>query len=111
CYDSILPKRDVAERKAAFYAKYGINAVRFHKFADGPGGSSILTNTSAVQFDAQKLDNMDYLVSQLKNRGIFVKLSANFGRVPVGPDDFSRIPYIKEFKKLGRSEWRETPQG
>jgi hypothetical protein len=111
CYNSISPPREVADRKAAFYAKYGINAVRFHKFADGPGGGSVLTDTSAVAYDPQKLDNMDYLVWQLKKHGIFVKLSANFGRVPVGPDDFARIPYVEEFKKLGRSAWRETPQG
>lgn len=96
CYASCAPDRDLAERRAKFYARYGVNSVRLHKYADGPGWAGIQAKGSFVEFDAEALDRMDYFVAQLKRAGIYVLLSSTFG-VKLGPDDRQRVAYIDEF--------------
>jgi len=101
-FTSTAPSRELADRRAAFYARYGINSVRLHKFADGPGGAGIQSATSGVTYDADGLDRMDYFVAKLRETGIFVKLSANFGRVKLGIDDLPRVPYAHELGQMHR---------
>lgn len=108
CYASCAPDKALADQRAALYAKYGINSVRYHKFADGEGWSGICANDSFAEFDAKALDRMDYFTAQLKQSGIYVKLSANFG-VKIGEKDKSQIPYWNEFGAQGI--WREAPSG
>lgn len=111
CYSSCAPDTALAERRAAFYARYGINAVRLHKYADGPGWAGLCSD-SAAAFDPAKLDRMDYFVAQLKARGIFVKLSANFGALPIGPADQAKIPFAHEIPaRQGEAGWRLAGQG
>lgn len=110
CFGHCAPPHEVAERRAKFYARYGLNSVRFHKFADGNGWAGILTKTSFAEYDPKPLDNMDYFVNQLKQRGIYTVLSANFGRVRVGPDDAAKVPFVEELK-ADQGGWRDTPQG
>jgi len=90
------PDKILAEKRAAFYAKYGINSVRLHKYADGTGWAGIQSKDSFVEFDPGALDRMDYLVSKYKEHGIYVKLSSTFG-VKLGPADRKYIPYMDEF--------------
>lgn len=101
-YGGCAPDRSLAERRAAMYAKYGMNAVRFHKYADGNGWQGILKPHSFLEFDPAALDRMDYFIAQLKEEGIFVKLSSTFG-VKVGRNEFDRIPYIRELGSESRS--------
>ncbi|NOU36692.1 MAG: hypothetical protein HOO88_07970 [Kiritimatiellaceae bacterium] len=97
CYADCKPDKATAERRAAFYAKYGINAVRLHKYADGDGWQGIRSKDSCVIFDPAGLDAMDYLVAKFKEQGIYVEFSANFGSINPSPADCARIPYIDEF--------------
>lgn len=97
CYSGIASPKDVSDARAAFYAKYGINAVRLHKFADGPDWDGVLDHNSYTKYNPEKLALMDYYVAKLKEKGIYVKLSANFGRARVYRDDVARVPYAKEF--------------
>lgn len=97
CYSAIASPKDVSARRAAFYAKYGMNAVRLHKFADGPDWDGVLDKNSYVKYNPEKLALMDYYVAQLKERGIYVLLSANFGRARVYRDDMAQVPYATEF--------------
>lgn len=111
CYSACAPEAALAERRARFYARYGINAVRLHKYADGPGWAGICSD-SAASFDPVKLDRLDYFVAQLKARGIFVKLSPNFGSLPIGPADHAKIPFVNELPpRQGSSGWRVAGQG
>lgn len=110
-YAACAPPRDVAERQARFYAKYGINTVRLHKYADGPRWQGILTDRSFVEFDPEKLDRLDYYVAQLKGRGIYTKLSAVFGSTRIGPDDLARAPFADEFPDKKPEGWVTAPQG
>ncbi|MCL1887474.1 MAG: hypothetical protein FWF96_01210 [Kiritimatiellaeota bacterium] len=92
CYREIFPDREMAGRRAAFYAKYGVNAVRFHKWCDVPGWGGIQTRESAVAFDEEAAAKMDYYMAALKEKGIYVKLSANFGNITLGRADAARFP-------------------
>ncbi|HUV63466.1 MAG TPA: hypothetical protein VMW24_06175, partial [Sedimentisphaerales bacterium] len=98
-YSACAPAKELADQRAAFYPKYGINSVRLHKYADGTGWSGIQSADSFVEFDAQALDRMDYYVAQLKEHGIYVKLSSTFG-VKLGPADVKRVPYMSEFGQI-----------
>lgn len=108
-FAACAPPKDRAERQSAFYARYGINAVRLHKYADGRGWAGILRN-GATDFDPEALDRMDHYVARLKERGIFVKLSANFGALPLGPADFASLEIARDYQP-GNNGWARADQG
>ena len=95
-YSACSPDKALADKRAAWYAKYGVNGVRLHKYADGTGWSGIQSKDSFVKLDPEGLDRMDYFVAKLKEHGIYVKLSPTFG-VKIGPGDRDRIPFLEEF--------------
>ncbi len=107
-YGATAPEKLLAEKRANFYRKYGINAVRLHKWADGSGWAGIQGPDSAVEFDAAALDRFDYQVAKLKEAGIFVKLSATFGSLKLGAKDKAQVPWIEEFGAF-KDERIETP--
>lgn len=109
CFADCAPPRELAERRAKFYARNGINAVRLHKYADGSGWAGIQSPGSFVEFDREALDRMDYFVSMLKAEGIYVKLSPTFG-VRLGPEDYDRLPYASEFGQRPRHGERLNTQ-
>lgn len=91
------PTKEMADKRAAFYARHGINAVRLHKYACGTGWEGIQSSNSCVALDAAALDRMDYFIAKLKARGIFVKLSPVF-MMKLGSDDRAAVPYMNEFE-------------
>ena len=97
CYGTCAPEKELAEKRAEFYSQYGINAVRLHKYADGPGWAGIQSEESFVELEPAGLDRMDYQVAQFKQHGIYVKLSAHFGSQKLGPGDKKYVPYLEEF--------------
>ncbi|TVR51207.1 MAG: hypothetical protein EA425_07720 [Puniceicoccaceae bacterium] len=97
CFAACAPPRDLADRRARFYAKYGINSVRLHKYADGSGWAGILERGSFTRFDPEGLDRMDYYIAQLKEHGIYVKFSPTFGPPRLGPDSLEEVPFLTEF--------------
>lgn len=110
CFAACAPEKPLAQRRAAFYAKYGINAVRLHKFTDGTGWAGIQSAQSAAEYDPQGLDRMDYQIACLKQAGIFVKLSAHFGTIKLGPADRRDVPYMDEFgERDGRRDRISAP--
>jgi len=98
CYSSCSPDKELADKRAGFYAKYGVNSVRLHKYADGPGWAGIQSAGSFAELDPDGLDRLDYFIAKLKEKGIYVKLSSTFG-VKLGPDDRKSVPYMDEFGK------------
>jgi hypothetical protein len=98
CYRAgCAPKKEIADRRAALYSRNGVNAVRMHKWADGPGWAGIQSADSVAEFDPEGLDQFDYQVAKLKEAGIYVKLSQAFGTIKIGPDDLDVVPYGEEF--------------
>lgn len=91
------PPHELARQRADFYAKYGLNSVRLHKYADGSGWAGILKPESFTEFDPEGLERMDYYISELKVRGIYVKLSPTFGPPRLGREDLERLPWVREF--------------
>jgi hypothetical protein len=103
----VAPKKQLAKTRAHFYAKYGINAVRLHQFSQGPGWQGIQSEESVLKFDPEKLDKLDYFISELKKNGIYIKISLNF-TLTLGPDDSEFVPYIDEFKTAYGDENKGT---
>jgi hypothetical protein len=99
CYSSCAPEKELADSRAAFYAKFGVNAVRLHKYADGSGWAGIQSPESFVEFDPAGLDRLDYFIAAMKKKGVYTKLSSTFG-VKLGPKDRQYVPYMDEFGKL-----------
>jgi hypothetical protein len=111
CYMNCAPEKDSAERHAALYRKFGFNAIRFHKYADGSGFSGILTENSAVEFDPARLDRMDYYVSALKKNGIYTKFSPTFGVKFTAKDATERGEWLKEFGDFDKKGRVRAPYG
>jgi len=110
CYGACAPDKELADRRAAFYAKYGVNTVRLHKFADGPGWAGVQSKESFAEYDAEGLDRMDYQVARFKEAGIYVTLSAHFGALKLGPADRADVPYLDELGTFdGRSDRVTAP--
>lgn len=98
-YGDCAPTQALADKRAAFYRKFGINAVRLHKYADRPAPGGIQTEESFVKFDPEAFRRMDYYINVLKENGIYTKLSPTFG-VKFGPEDTVRLPFYREFGKF-----------
>ncbi len=81
CFDGCFPSHPQAERLAERLARLGINAVRMHHmdnrsiWGDSPDRLTI---------DPQRLDRLDYLIHQLKRRGIYTNLNLHVSRT-LGP--------------------------
>ncbi|NLX98044.1 MAG: hypothetical protein GXY83_17925 [Rhodopirellula sp.] len=66
------PEKDQARIVAARLAKYGVNMLRLHSM-DGRWGPLIDSGQQTSQsFDSAALDRVDYFVSELKRRGIYI---------------------------------------
>jgi hypothetical protein len=109
CYATCAPEAQLADKRAAFYPKYGINSVRLHKYVDGPGWAGIQSKDSCVEFDPAGLDRMDYQVARFKEAGIYVLLSAHFGALKLGPAERQFVPYLEEFGKFNNERRITTP--
>jgi len=87
-------EREHAERWAAFLAKYGVNAVRFHKFTwHGEGGLG--SAEDSTQLIPGLWDKMDYFVEQLRRRGIYQGWSHIYGH-RLRPGDRDRVEAYDE---------------
>lgn len=77
----MLPPKEDAPVWAGALARYGANCVRLH-FLDlaAPRGIIDSSRADTRAFDPQQLDRLDFLVAELKKRGIYVDLNLNVGR-------------------------------
>ncbi|HEU4719921.1 MAG TPA: hypothetical protein VFS59_01055 [Gemmatimonadaceae bacterium] len=94
----LLPPKEDAPMWASTLARYGINCVRLHFIdLDAPRGL-IAAGSDSRSFDPQQLDRLDFLVAELKKRGIYIDLNLNVGRSYRSGDsvpDFDRIRWAK----------------
>ena len=89
----VAPDRQEARLRAAWYAKYGVNVVRLHKFGwktNGMNEDALGSAETGTQLVPALLDRMDYYVAELKSRGIYITWSHIFG-MRVQPGDRSRL--------------------
>jgi len=95
----LLPPKEDIPMWANSLARFGVNCVRLH-FLDlaSPRGIIDGTKDDSRSFDPQQLDRLDFLVSELKNRGIYVDLNLNVGRSYKAGDgvrDYDKIRWGK----------------
>jgi hypothetical protein len=98
-YGACAPQKDVAEFTAARFAKYGINAVRLHKFT-GAGWEGIGDENDSTQMTADGLDRLDYFASQLAKNGVYYGWSHSY-HFRVQPGNRDRIVGYDELRKKG----------
>lgn len=90
-YTQNTPEKADAVFTAQRLAKYGINAVRMHKFTNP--GEGIGTDAGSLDFDPVALDKLDYFTFQLKQNGIYYGWSHSFHYRVRGDDALSLLDY------------------
>jgi hypothetical protein len=97
-YTANAPERETADFTAARFAKYGINAVRMHKFSYPTGQMGIGDPNDSTRMDPKGLDRLDYFVSKLKEQGVYFGWSHTYG-FHVVPGDRKRLLAYDEIAK------------
>jgi hypothetical protein len=97
-YTASAPDKETAEFTAARFAKYGINAVRMHKFSYPTGQSGIGDPNDSTKMDPKGLDRLDYFAAKLKERGVYFGWSHTYG-FKVVPGDRKRLLAYDEIEK------------
>ncbi|MFP4380637.1 MAG: hypothetical protein ACLFUS_09065 [Candidatus Sumerlaeia bacterium] len=95
-YADCFPPKEVGEFRAAFFAKYGFNSIRLHKYNCGPGWEGFGSPESMVNFDPEGLDRFDSFCANLKKQGLYINLSSNF-TIKIGPADAPRFEAFEDF--------------
>jgi hypothetical protein len=96
-----LPPKEDTPMWAATLARFGVNIVRLH-FLDlaAPRGIVDSTKNDSRSFDPQQLDRLDFLVSELKKRGIYMDLNLNVGRSYKAGDGVAAFDQVQWGKGL-----------
>ncbi|HEV3084550.1 MAG TPA: hypothetical protein VGY66_32605 [Gemmataceae bacterium] len=97
-YTANAPDRETADFTAARFAKYGINAVRMHKFSYPTGQMGIGDPNDSTRMDHRGLDRLDYFVSKLKEHGVYFGWSHTYG-FHVVPGDSKRLLAYNEIAR------------
>jgi hypothetical protein len=97
-YTASAPDRETAELTAARFAKYGVNAVRMHKFSYPKDQMGIGDLNDSTRMDAEGLDRLDYFVSRLREHGVYFGWSHTYG-FHVVPGDRKRLLAYDEIAK------------
>ena len=71
-----MPK-DEAEQVAKDFARFGFTCVRFHSIDAWQSGFLFSNPKNTTEWDAEKLDQFDYFVAQLKKHGIHFTFTLN----------------------------------
>ncbi len=79
-FSSAFPDQKHAPALAKRLAQLGFNVVRFHHL----DARDIWKSPAQEEFDAEKLDRMDFFIAQLKERGIYVNMNLHVSRTYPG---------------------------
>jgi len=91
-----LPAKEEAPAVAAHLARFGVNCVRVHHHDwRVPRGLIDSKFPDSQHFDADRLDRLDFFISELKKRGIYTDLNLNVARA------FQAGDGVKDADKLG----------
>jgi hypothetical protein len=94
----LLPSKEDIPMYAAALARFGVNCVRLHFLDLAAPRGIIAAGNDSRSLDPQQLDRLDFLVSELKKRGIYVDLNLNVGRSYKAGDgvrDYDKIQWGK----------------
>lgn len=91
-----LPAREDAPAVAAHLARFGVNCVRVHHLdRRTPRGIIDSRFPDSRHLDPDRLDRLDFFISELKKRGIYVDLNLNVARA------FQEADGVKDAASLG----------
>ena len=101
CFSGPFPQHADAERVAARLAKLGINCVRLHHMDSTypPNGIWDPAFKDHQHLDAGQLDKLDYLISQFKQRGIYVDINLHVSRAFSEADGFPETAGLPKYDK------------
>jgi hypothetical protein len=96
CGAACFPGKAEAKLIAGDLARVGFNAVRFHHM-EAEWGRNIFVKGSndTLSLDPEALDRLDFLIAELKARGIYSNLNLNVSR------HFRPGDGVRDFRKLG----------
>ena len=89
-YIENFPEKPEGARRAAWFAKYGINCVRLHKMTGSCTWAGMRSRESCLRFDPAKLDNLDSYTAELRKRGVYYAFSPNYP-FTVGVEERDRV--------------------
>jgi hypothetical protein len=75
-----FPTHDMADQLARRFARYGINAVRFHHMDNQPFPNGIFAGSDLERLSPEALDRLDYFIAALKSRGVYADLNLHVSR-------------------------------
>ena len=96
-FKGAAPPKTEAEFTAARFAKWGVNAVRLHKFT-GSGWSGIGDPRDCTKMDPAGLDKLDYFAAQLAKNGVYYGWSHTY-RLQVKPGNRDQLLAYDEIQK------------
>lgn len=88
-FGAATPDKKVAEAMAEELSSSGVNLVRIHAIDCTYSGVVDYTKPKGDQFNVDALDKMDYLIYCLKQKGIYIHLDTNAGRVIKAAEGFT----------------------
>jgi hypothetical protein len=97
-YTASAPDKATADFTAARFAKYGVNAVRMHKFSYPTNQMGIGDPDDSTRMDSKGLDRLDYFSAKLKEHGVYFGWSHTYG-FHVVPGDRKRLLAYDEIAK------------
>jgi hypothetical protein len=91
------PEKKQAEYTAARFAKYGVNALRMHKFTGPDGWEGIGDTNDVTKMTPAGLDRLDYFANELTKNGVYYGWSHTF-MMKVQPGNKDRLLAYDEIK-------------
>ncbi len=79
-FSANFPTHEMADKLARRFARYGINAVRFHHMDNQPFPNGIFADSTLTALSPEALDRLDYFVAALKAEGVYADLNLHVSR-------------------------------
>ena len=94
--NSNFPDASQAEKLAKKLSNMGVNLVRLHHIENSWSTNSLTENGLPTHFlNPIMLDKLFYLISELKNNGIYISISIHSARIPNIYDNISNVDSIQ----------------
>lgn len=110
CNGRVALSKSISREWARKLAKFGVNAVRFHKFTFHGKGKGIGAERVSTKLDPVLAQRFDFFNAQLKARGIYTGWSHIYGHRP-RPGDRKRMLAYDEVVNAGTGHLRGSTIG
>jgi hypothetical protein len=106
-FEGVFPDKATAPKIAGRLAKFGFNAVRMHHF-DGNAAPKGIWKAAAIgstrlklprDVDAEQLDRLDFFVSELIKRGIYIDFNLHVARKTVEGEGVANSAFLPDKDK------------